>query len=229
MEINLCTCEKEAMTMIKKWIQSILTAAFVMMGATVFAYTDDAGIMGKFNYDNSMYMYDYLNSNDYHFYNRFGSMDTYMKNDNSMFMVIPNEKDGALQPGQMKSIIILKPGIATDKGIQVGDTLTDVINAYGKAYDVLQYDIYNNDPNTGYMRKDAFYYPVAGSSWKKAPFKFYSIDYLDRDKHVVRFFVSQSSEKVVAIHYWKYYIISPRNIANGALATYGLWRFILNY
>ena len=95
--------------MIKKWIRATLTALCVMIGTTAFAYSDDVGIMDRFNYDNSMYMYDYLNSNDYRFVNHFnaGTQDGYMKNDNSMFMVLANKSDYPIQPGQMNSVIIL--------------------------------------------------------------------------------------------------------------------------
>lgn len=212
--------------MIKKWIRATLTALCVMIGTTAFAYSDDVGIMDRFNYDNSMYMYDYLNSNDYRFVNHFnaGTQDGYMKNDNSMFMVLANKSDYPIQPGQMNSVIILKPGIFTDKGIQVGDTLQKLINTYGKVYERARSDIYNNDLNTGYYYKEGYSYLVRG---KTHGFKYYSIIYFDREQRQIQFLVNQSSREIVAIRYWRYnpYDINP----SGVIGRYGLWRYIVNY
>lgn len=211
--------------MLKKWIQIILTTICMMIGTTTFAYSDDVGVMGQFNYDNSMYMYDYLNSNDYRFYNHFGgTKEGYMKNDNSIFMVLANKGDNPIQPGQMDSVFILKPGIFTDKGIQVGDTLQKLITTYGKVYDRARSDIYNNDPNTGYFAKNVYDYL---NGRKVAHFRYYVIGYFDREKRQIQFIVSQSTQKVVAIRYWRYNQYDTN--LPGIIGYYRLWRYIIGY
>lgn len=81
--------------MLKKWISTVLAAACMMIGTTAFAYTDDAGIMDHFNYDNSMNMWQYLNDNGFQFkedqYHHNPGVDGYFKNDHSMFIAIINK------------------------------------------------------------------------------------------------------------------------------------------
>lgn len=213
--------------MLKKWIRSFLTAACIMIGTTAFAYSDDVGIMDRFNYDNSMYMYDYLNANDYRFYNHFsdGREDAYIKNDNSIFMVIANKGNYPILPGQMHSVIILKPGITTDKGIQVGSTLQDVVNAYGKIYPAYRQDVYDNDIDTGHYRETSHSY--VNQSGRHRYQAFFEINYFDKDQRQIQILVSKDSKRVVAIRYWRYHPLISNS--SGILKGYGLWRFILNY
>ena len=81
--------------MIKRLTKIVLSIAFMLIGATSFAYVDDAGIMNKFNYDNSMNMWNYLNENGFHFiepkYDHQPGIDGYMKNDSSMLVLIINQ------------------------------------------------------------------------------------------------------------------------------------------
>lgn len=69
--------------MVKKWLRVILTSVCMMIGMNAFAYVDDAGIMGQFNYDNSMNMWQYLNDNGFQFkpdrYRHNPGVDGYMK------------------------------------------------------------------------------------------------------------------------------------------------------
>ena len=53
--------------MVKKWLRVILTSVCMMIGMNAFAYVDDAVIMGQFNYDNSMNMWQDQNDNRFQF------------------------------------------------------------------------------------------------------------------------------------------------------------------
>ena len=225
--------------MVKKIIKTLLASICILIGTTSFAYVDDAGIMGQFNYDNSMYMWDYLNANDYRFYNKgvycFYS-DIYIKNDNSMYMEIYNENflnhPPYQVPGKLCCIGIFKPGIKTDKGIAVGDSFSDVVKAYGEIYDISRRDIYNNEPNTG------LYYHINSSQTIKRPYKtisgknttfeFYDVRYFDREGHTLSFFIDKSDMKVKTIFYW--YKCENANIGLAVpvlMSDRGLWRYIL--
>ena len=224
-------------TLLKRWIYAVLTAIFMMMGTTAFAYVDDAGIMGQFDYDDSMYMWDYLNANDYRYYNK-GKWafytDIYIKNDNSMYMEIYNDNyfnDRIYQaPGKLTCIGIFKPGIKTDKGIEVGDSFSDVVKAYGEVYDVIRRDIYNINSNIccyyHVSYNQVISRPYKTISGRNITFKFYDVRYFDRDGHKISFFIDQSTMKVKSIFYW--HKSSSLGLAvNVLMSDRGLWRFIL--
>lgn len=187
--------------MVKKWLRVILTSVCMMIGTTAFAYVDDAGIMGQFNYDNSMNMWQYLNDNGFQFkpdrYRSNPGVDGYIKNDHSMFISIINkDRFHLLQPGQLVKVIILKPGVSTDKGIQVGSSVSDVINSYGKVYKKIEQDVYKNEPNTGWYGSELYRgaYPN--------DVKYYLLCYQDEQSHTIQFIINASSKKVSAIEYW---------------------------
>lgn len=222
--------------MLKKWICTVLTAACMMLGTTAFAYVDDAGIMGQFDYDDSMYMWDYLNANDYRFYNKgtwsFHS-DIYIKNDNSMYMEIYNDHyfnhPPYQVPGKLICIGIFKPGIKTDKGIEVGDSFSDVVKAYGEVYDTSRRDIYNNDPNTGFyyhIGSQVLKHPYKTISGRNITFEFYDVRYFDRNGHNLSFFIDKSNMKVKAIYYW-HKSQNAKMAVDMLISDRGLWRFIL--
>lgn len=221
--------------MIKRLTKIVLSIAFMLIGATSFAYVDDAGIMNKFNYDNSMNMWNYLNENGFHFikpkYDHQPGIDGYMKNDSSMLvLIINNDSYKLLQPGQLVQVVIIKPGIKTDKGIQVGSTINDVINAYGKVYDKVKvYDnrvpgIYKKEPNTGWHDSDV---TVGMSAHEKS---FYRLGYYDQDHHTVIFYINKKNNKVAAIsyHWWgdmhdNNLISSPLYSCYRGWATFGVY------
>lgn len=187
--------------MVKKWLRVILTSVCMMIGMNAFAYVDDAGIMGQFNYDNSMNMWQYLNDNGFQFkpdrYRSNPGVDGYMKNDHSMFISIINkDRFHLLQPGQLVKVIILKPGVSTDKGIQVGSSVSDVINSYGKVYKKIEQDVYKNEPNTGWYGSELY----RGAYPNQV--KYYLLCYQDEQSHTIQFIINASSKKVSAIEYW---------------------------
>lgn len=93
-------------------------------------------------------------------------------------------------------MIILKPGISTDKGIQVGSSLSDVIQAYGKPYKMIQQDVYKNEPNTGWRASDYYQGNPLHSN------KYYSLGYHDQQHHTIHFLINAASKKVSVIQYW---------------------------
>ena len=87
------------------------------------AYTDDAGIIGGL--DKTTPIYDYLNTYNYRLYlsdHRYSQHDMYINSDNAVLVSIWDDRLGA--------IYILKPGYATDKGIEVGMTLNMLMGKY---------------------------------------------------------------------------------------------------
>lgn len=221
--------------MVKKWLCVILTSVCMMIGMNAFAYVDDAGIMGQFNYDNSMNMWQYLNDNGFQFkpdrYRNNPGVDGYMKNDHSMFISIINkDRFHLLQPGQLVKVIILKPGVSTDKGIQVGSSVSDVINSYGKVYKIIEEDVYKNEPNTGW------YGPELYRGAYPNHVKYYLLCYQDEQSHTIRFIINDSSKKVSAIEYWWWgdmhdsgTIASPLYYcwrSGGTMDDYLLWHYV---
>lgn len=220
---------KMKMGNLKKWGIVLGLMMGVAGGVTpAQAYVDNACIMGGFNADGSMYMWDYLNENNYRFYNKKGSEDYYIKKDNSVFMDISNG-GWSLEPleaGKMRLIIFLKPGPKTDKGIQVGDNLKKLVNTYGSVYKTDRSDIYENDPQTGY------YQGLDGrgylASVGKVSIRYFIVTYFDRDKHRLNFILDRYSGRILAILYITgghnpYYSGNVGSYMTGA----GLWRFVI--
>ncbi|MDY5214765.1 MAG: hypothetical protein SPH51_06130 [Megasphaera elsdenii] len=123
-----------------------LGSMLLIMPAGAFAYVDDAGIMDHFNYANDQCLYDYLNHNDYQLYHKDTNADAYIKNDNSLFMSISTDSLGGFwrKEGMLYTVIMMKPGYKTDKGIEVGMTLKQVKEAYGEIYASKQINIYSS-------------------------------------------------------------------------------------
>lgn len=216
----------------RKVVSALMGVYLMGMAAVCQAYVDDARIMNSFNEDNEMVMYDYLNQNNFRFYNKYSFDDGYIKNDNSLFMIIRRENT-VLAPdyqsaGKMLRIFFLKDGYRTNKGIHVGSTLSDVTNAYGQAYPYTKSDIYTNDPETGFYIKKTIRIPTGKYTSKDLPF--YVLSYYDRDQHWLQFLVNASDKKVKAIAY-KYgqsqYGVEHEDDIIAHLNRWGLLRYIL--
>lgn len=217
----------------KKWFSLFIMAVGLLLNVTAFAYVDDAGVMDKFDYDNSQPLWDYLNANDYRFYGHDEMHDQYIKKDNSIFMTI--SRGGFLgyfydyKPGTLTRLIFLKPGPKTDKGIQVGDKANDAIAAYGAAYPQDREDVYTHDPQTGFWVQGTKNYKTDYGDQQK--FHYYVLTYFDRQGHHLHFIADKHSERIKAIVYW---YGSPRfgEITNAQsqisyFDNHGLMRFLL--
>lgn len=186
--------------------------------------------MQSFNYANDQCLYDYLNQNDYKFYSKDRWSDAYLKKDHSLFMTISNNPLAGLrrQSGLLYTILIMKPGYQTDKGIEVGMSLEQVIAAYGELLYSGDVDKYRNIPNTGYALEGTYTFKTKYGDQER--FKYYMISYFDLDSHWVEFLVDKSSKKVKAIGY---FYGDPRSgISNNRdlvyeLNDWGLWPIVL--
>lgn len=207
-----------------------LGSMLLIIPAGSFAYVDDAGIMDHFNYANDQCLYDYLNQNDYKFYSKDRWSDAYLKKDHSLFMTISNNPLAGLrrQSGLLYTILIMKPGYQTDKGIEVGMSLEQAIAAYGELLYSGDVDKYRNIPNTGYALEGTYTFKTKYGDQER--FKYYMISYFDLDSHWVEFLVDKSSKKVKAIGY---FYGDPRSgISNNRdlvyeLNDWGLWPIVL--
>lgn len=122
----------------------------------------------------------------------------------------------------------MKPGYQTDKGIEVGMSLEQVIAAYGELLYSGDVDKYRNIPNTGYALEGTYTFKTKYGDQER--FKYYMISYFDLDSHWVEFLVDKSSKKVKAIGY---FYGDPRSgISNNRdlvyeLNDWGLWPIVL--
>lgn len=207
-----------------------LGSMLLIMPAGSFAYVDDAGIMDHFNYANDQYLYDYFNHNDYQLYHKDTNADAYIKNDNSLFMSISTDSLGGFwrKEGMLYTVIMMKPGYKTDKGIEVGMNLKQVKEAYGEIYASKQINIYKNNPNTGYYLEGVYNFKTKYGDQEK--FKYYMISYFDRNHHWVEFLVDKSSKKVRAIGYFygePRFGINNNNDLVHEIDGWGLWPIVL--
>lgn len=219
--------------MLRKWIIALLTATCLTIGSPALAYTDDAGVMDHFNYDNSMYMWDYLNQNGYHLHHQrtdkwVEKTDTYLKDDNSIAIEISNDpryndprihRKDDIKSGQMINLFILRAGVKTDKGIQVGDSFRDVVNAYGIPSQAIstRTDFLKNTPNTGTY------------DWKSfRSFTHYLVRYRDfKNDSSIQFLINDKTNKVVAIRYWRYN--AGKTYFPEYLSNQDLWELLPTY
>ena len=149
------------------------------------AYTDDAGIIGGL--DKTTPIYDYLNTYNYRLYlsdHRYSQHDMYINSDNAVLVSIWDDRLGA--------IYILKPGYATDKGIEVGMTVNDIEYAYGKIY-----------TNYNYMQYDRTgeYYNTPENDYYKNYTGYDYIEYVTKDNSGLSFVINKKIGKNVLIRY----------------------------
>lgn len=138
--------------LVKLLLSSILILSCI--GQTVFAKTDDAGVL--VGLESNSDMYSYLNYYHYSLWladNRYSNHDMYTSADQS---VIISLWDYSTPPSM---IYITKSGYATNKGAMVGMTRSEVESLYGPLLDDTEWgrpaepygDIYHGDDKyTGY-------------------------------------------------------------------------------
>ena len=119
----------------RSFISKLLLLSFfsVSLAQGVIAHTDDSGVLGSL--ENNPDIYGYLNNYNYSLMladHRYSHHDMYISADNAVIVSLWGNR---LQP----DIYIIKPGYATNKGITVGMSRSDVEAAYGP---LLKYSIY---------------------------------------------------------------------------------------
>ena len=131
--------------MIKMFIFSC-SLFLILIQNFCFAYTEKISLDGMNRLTN---IYDYLNSNKYHFSVRINLGDIYLSQDESVIVTTGKGLNSLI------SIDVLAPGHATNKGIEVGMNWNDMIYAYGPAYPLEGFwQNHRNEENCG------LYYPV---------------------------------------------------------------------
>ena len=154
------------------------------------AYTDNAAVLA--GVDRTTDIYSYLNANKYQLWSSKPSSqhDMYINVDSSVIVDIWNDHLG--------HIYIMKPGYATDKGIEVGMTLNDLIYAYGTIYDsgnrnsVMQY---SKDDRSGES------FAVPDNDYYKNYSGYYYVEYVARDNSGLSFVLNKATKRIALIRY----------------------------
>ena len=118
---------------------------------SVEAYTDSIDIEGMNRFID---IYSYLNNHNYHFAIKTNNVDVYLSRDEAVIVTTPKGLNSLL------FIDVLKPGHATNRGIEVGMTLNDIVYAYGSVYPMEElWQKHRNEENCGmiYPVKNAYY------------------------------------------------------------------------
>ena len=173
----------------KHYRKLVLTiSALMLTTTTTFAYTDDTSIIGGLDRDTDAYSY--LNMYNYHLY-RTNDKYLYGSVDNQVIIRISDR-------GNITDIFILGGDYATNKGVKVGDTVQDIINAYGPAYDSTNPQNWHKseEANTGEIIK-------YDSPWaqKKGISGYIEFEYKDYRNSGLSFIVNKYTQKVVLIRY----------------------------
>lgn len=160
----------------KKYIMAIIFGLFIALNpiSSVNAQLiDDAGVLS--NLEDTNDLYGYLNYYDYHLWkadHRYSMHDMYITSDETVIVDVWNDKLG--------HIYILKPGYATNKGIEIGMTYQDLINTYGDVSIIKNSGDYYKD-YTGYV----------------------SADYESQSNEGLSFVINKYTQKIVLIRYQK--------------------------
>lgn len=154
------------------------------------AYTDNAAVLS--GVDKSTDIYSYLNDNKYRLWksNPSSQHDMYINGDSSVIADIWSDHLG--------HIYILKAGYATDKGIEVGMTLNDLIYAYGTVYDSANRNSfmqYSKDDRSGQS------FAVPKNDYYKNYGGYYYVEYVTRDNSGLSFVLNNATKRIVLIRY----------------------------
>ena len=154
----------------------------VSLAQCAIAHTDDSGVLGGL--ENNPDLYSYLNNYNYSLFladHRYGHHDMYISADKSVIVSI-----GAapIRP----DIFIVKPGYATNKGITVGMSRSDVEDAYGP---LVEYSIYQT-PIEPYGEISEGYDKYSG---------YYIGEYVGAHNSGLSFVFNKYTDKVVLIRY----------------------------
>lgn len=154
----------------------------VSLAQCAIAHTDDSGVLGGL--ENNPDLYSYLNNYNYSLFladHRYGHHDMYISADKSVIVSI-----GAapIRP----DIFIVKPGYATNKGITVGMSRSDVEATYGP---LVEYSIYQT-PIEPYGEISEGYDKYSG---------YYIGEYVGAHNSGLSFVFNKYTDKVVLIRY----------------------------
>lgn len=148
------------------------------------ALTDDTGVIDGLNQD--VDAYSYLNTYNYHLW-KSSSRFLYASEDNQVLIAVSTQM-------KLRNIFILGGGYKTDKGIQVGDSMDEVLKIYGPVYD--DYHMWSY-ANTGAIINyyDNDYYRKAGYSG------YLEVYYRDLRNSAIYFIINRYTKKVALIMY----------------------------
>lgn len=168
----------------KSFISKLLLVSIfsVSLAQGVMAHTDDSGVLGGL--ENNSDLYGYLNDYNYSLFladHRYGHHDMYISADKSVIVSIWN---GPIRP----DIFIVKPGYATNKGITIGMSRSDVEAAYGP---LVEYSIYQT-PVEPYGELSEGYDKYSG---------YYIGEYVGEHNSGLSFVFNKYTDKVVLIRY----------------------------
>ena len=178
----------------KNFIRVVSLAFIIMMGFnnSVESYTDDIDIEGMNRFAD---IYQYLNSNDYHFSTKTRLGDIYVSRDEAVIVTTPKGFNGLL------FIDVLKPRHATNRVIEVGMTLDDIIRAYGSVYPMEGFWQYHrNEENCGmiYPIKSKYYSGYDVVSYQEVISSLLQGESTDG----INFLIDRKTKKIVLIHYY---------------------------
>lgn len=168
-----------------KYFASKLLLLFCLcasLAQDVLAHTDDSGVLGGL--ENNADIYGYLNNYNYSLFladHRYGHHDMYISADKSVIVSIWG---GPTRP----DIFIVKPGYATNKGITVGMSRSNVEAAYGP---LVEYSIYQT-PVEPYGEISKGYDKYSG---------YYIGEYVGAHNSGLSFVFNKYTDKVVLIRY----------------------------
>lgn len=154
----------------------------VSLAHSAIAHTDNYGVLGGL--ENNSDLYSYLNNYNYSLFladHRYGHHDMYISADKSVIVSI---WDAPIRP----DIFIVKPGYATNKGITVDMSRSDVEATYGP---LVEYSIYQT-PSEPYGEISEGYDKYSG---------YYIGEYVGAHNSGLSFVFNKYTDKVVLIRY----------------------------
>lgn len=168
----------------KSFISKLLLVSIfsISLAQGVMAHTDDSGVLGGL--ENNTDIYGYLNNYNYSLMladHRYSRHDMYISSDKAVIVSLWGNR---LQP----DIYIIKPGYATNKGITVGMSRSDVEAAYGP---LVEYSIYQT-PVEPYGEISEGYDKYTG---------YYIGEYVGTHNSGLSFVFNRYTDKVVLIRY----------------------------
>ena len=168
----------------KSFVSKLLLLSFfsASLAQSVIAHTDDSGVLGGL--ENNSDIYGYLNNYNYSLMladHRYSRHDMYISSDKAVIVSLWGNR---LQP----DIYIIKPGYATNKGITVGMSRSDVEAEYGP---LVEYSSYQT-PLDPYGEISKGYDKYSG---------YYIGEYVGAHNSGLSFVFNKYTDKVVLIRY----------------------------
>ena len=168
----------------KSFVSKLLLLSFfsASLAQSVIAHTDDSGVLGGL--ENNSDIYGYLNNYNYSLMladHRYSRHDMYISSDKAVIVSLWGNR---LQP----DIYIIKPGYATNKGITVGMSRSDVEAEYGPLVEQSSYQT----PLEPYGEISKGYDKYSG---------YYIGEYVGAHNSGLSFVFNKYTDKVVLIRY----------------------------